>query len=106
MTKFEFEAIGTHWVIDIKEELSLEREALLLSIIKNRIDIFDKDYSRFREDSLVTKMSKESGEYKMPEDFNKMFSLYKKAYEITDGLVTPLIGQVLVDSGYDAEYSL
>lgn len=106
MTKFEFEGIGTHWVIDIKEEISLEREALLLSLIKDRIEIFDKDYSRFREDSLVTKMSKESGEYKMPEDFDVMFSLYEKACKVTGGLVTPLIGQVLVDSGYDAKYSL
>lgn len=104
--KFEFEAIGTGWQIDIKEDLSKVREVSLLEKIKSRVDIFDKDYSRFREDSLVTKMSKESGEYKMPEDFDKMFSLYKKAYEITEGLVTPLIGQVLVDSGYDAEYSL
>lgn len=106
MTQFRFDAIGTTWVVDIAKELSSTEEALLLEKIKNRIDVFDKNYSRFREDSLVTKISKEAGEYKMPEDADKMLSIYKKVYDVTEGLVTPLIGQVLVDAGYDAEYSL
>lgn len=106
MTNFEFEAIGTTWKIDITKELSLEEEALLLSKIKKRIDVFDKNYSRFRQDSLVTKISKESGDFTMPEDADKMICLYKKMYDVTSGLVTPLIGQVLVDTGYDANYSL
>lgn len=106
MIKFEFEAIGTHWQIDINEEISEEREVFLLNKIKERIDVFDKNYSRFREDSLVTKMSKKSGEFILPEDADKMISLYKKMYDTTGGLVTPLIGQVLVDAGYDAKYSL
>jgi len=106
MIKFEFEAIGTHWIIDISKELSSKEEALLLDKIKQRIDIFDKDYSRFRKDSLITQISQKSGEYKLPEDADKLLSIYKKVYDVTSGLVTPLIGQVLVDSGYDAEYSL
>lgn len=104
--KFEFEAIGTHWQIDINEEISEEKSRELLLKIKSRIDIFDKDYSRFRADSLVTKMSHNSGEFIFPTDADQMISLYKKVYNITDGLVTPLIGQVLSDAGYDAKYSL
>ncbi|TSC70449.1 MAG: thiamine biosynthesis lipoprotein [Parcubacteria group bacterium Gr01-1014_46] len=106
MTQFSFEAIGTTWIIDITKELSSAEEALLLEKIKNRIDIFDKTYSRFRGDSLVTKMSKEMGNFTLPGDADKMISLYKKMYDVTGGLVTPLIGQVLVDAGYDANYSL
>ncbi len=106
MTQFKFEAIGTTWVVDIAKELSSQEEALLLEKVKNRIDIFNKDYSRFRSDSLVTKISKEAGEYKMPEDAEKLLSVYKEIYDVTGGLVTPLIGQVLVDAGYDSGYSL
>ncbi|KND47677.1 MAG: thiamine biosynthesis lipoprotein [Parcubacteria bacterium C7867-006] len=106
MTKFEFEAIGTHWQIDIQNNLSKEREVVLLQKINDRIVKFDLDYSRFREDSLVTKMSKESGEFELSEDADLMMMLYKKMYDVTSGLVTPLIGQVLVDAGYDANYSL
>ncbi len=106
MTKYEFEAIGTHWTIDINKELSLDEETLLLRKIKGRIAEFDFAYSRFRDDSIVSKMSQVVGEYKLPADANEMISLYKKMYEVTGGLVTPLIGKVLVDAGYDAKYSL
>src|SRR5690348_10121080 len=101
MNTFEFEAIGTHWTIDIAKELSLEEKAFLLQKIMNRIEEFDKAYSRFRQDSLVMKMAREAGEYTLPEDADKMLALYRKMYDVTGGLVTPLIGQVLVDAGYD-----
>jgi thiamine biosynthesis lipoprotein len=104
--RFEFEAIGTHWIIDIHKELSSEEESSLLSKIQKRIDGFDRAYSRFRADSLVTQMSEIPGEYILPDDGDAMISLYKKMYDATGGLVTPLIGKVLVDAGYDAQYSL
>jgi thiamine biosynthesis lipoprotein len=106
MVKYEFEAIGTHWQIDIQDDLSNEREVVLLEKINDRITKFDMDYSRFRDDSLVTKMSREAGEFYLPDDADQMITLYKKMYDVTSGLVTPLIGQVLVDAGYDAKYSL
>lgn len=106
MTEFKFDAIGTSWKIDINKELSSTEEGSLLKNIKDRIDIFDKDYSRFRSDSLVTFMSKNSGNHVLPADADKMISLYKKMFDITSGLVTPLIGQTLVDAGYDDKYSL
>ncbi len=106
MTKFQFQAIGTSWVIDIEDSLSMESESSVLKEIQERISIFDKDYSRFREDSLVTRMSVSAGDFVLPEDADLMISTYKRMYDATSGLVTPLIGQVLVDAGYDAHYSL
>ena len=105
-SKLEFKAIGTSWEIDIYDSLESKDEAVLLQKIMVRIAEFDLAYSRFREDSLVTKMSQEEGEYTLPDDADKMISLYRRVYEATNGLVTPLIGQVLVDAGYDANYSL
>lgn len=106
MVKYTFEAIGTHWEIDINDEISKSLEISLYKKIQNRIEIFDKNYSRFRHDSLITKIAKESGRYRMPDDFEKMISMYKKAYVLTNGIVTPLIGDVLVSLGYDENYSL
>ena len=101
-----FDAIGTKWVIDIYKNLREDEEVFILSKIKDRIDEFDKVYSRFREDSLVTLMSQNEGIYTLPQDGLILMSLYKHFYDITNGLVTPLIGQALVDAGYDATYSL
>src|SRR6185369_17123131 len=101
-----FQAIGTGWVIDIYDEISTELEKDILVQIMERIGDFDKTYSRFRQDSLVTEMSRRAGEYVLPADSEEMLSHYRKFFDVTEGAVTPLIGQVLVDAGYDAEYSL
>lgn len=105
-SQFVFDAIGTHWIIDIYPELTKSREETLLDQIIKRIQIFDKNYSRFRDDSLITEISKAPGRYTLPEDALLMFDIYRRLYEVTGGLVTPLIGQVLADAGYDADYSL
>jgi thiamine biosynthesis lipoprotein len=106
MAQFKFDAIGTSWQIDVYQELSKSDEDLLFSCIKERIDIFDKNYSRFRLDSLVMLMSQKEGDYNMPEDSIELFNIYHDIYIRTNGLVTPLIGNLISDAGYDARYSL
>ncbi len=107
MAQFNFEAIGTKWQIDIYEkDLSSQTEKDLFRKVMERIDVFDKAYSRFRTDSLVTKMSKESGTFILPHDAEPMMALYHDLYLRTDGLFTPLVGNLLSDAGYDAQYSL
>ncbi|MEI6659960.1 MAG: FAD:protein FMN transferase [bacterium] len=104
--QYKFEAIGTGWTIDIDEPISEDKESSLLKLIRSRIDIFDKDYSRFRDDSLVTEISHHAGTYTMPEDFKPMIDLYRGMYNATSGLMTPLIGRLISDAGYDKDYSL
>ncbi len=99
---FSFEAIGTHWQIDIA---GAPVSAYVQAKILRRIDEFDKTYSRFRDDSMVMAMSRNAGEYTLPDDAQKLLSLYKKLYDITNGLFTPLIGNALSDAGYDSSYS-
>jgi thiamine biosynthesis lipoprotein len=100
--KFSFEAIGTIWEIEL---FDCKKTNKILSAVKKCIDEFDKNYSRFRHDSMVTKMSQKAGEYALPNDAKPMLDLYYELYKVTDGLMTPLIGQTLSDAGYDADYS-
>ncbi len=51
-------------------------------------------------------MSRTAGAYILTPDAQTMFDLYRDLYEQTHGLMTPLVGQMLVDAGYDAQYSL
>ncbi len=106
MTQLNFEAIGTIWQIDILEDTSKEQEEILSSVIQDRIESFDKTYSRFRADSVVTTMSKEAGSFMLPDDAQLLLKVYYDLYKKTDGLFTPLIGNVISDAGYDATYSL
>lgn len=102
-----FEAIGTHWVLDIYNELSSTSQAELLKKIHQRIDEFDKNYSRFRSDSLVTQMAKSGrGVFVLPDDAKPLFDLYQKLYGLTNGQFTMLIGATLEQAGYDSSYSL
>lgn len=104
--KFIFEGIGTHWQVDISDEISEAEKQILLHTIKERVAIYDRDYSRFRGDSLVTEMSKAAGEYILPADAKPLFDTYQKFYHLTNEAVTPLIGSVMEEAGYDAIYSL
>jgi FAD:protein FMN transferase len=101
---FTFEAIGTFWTIDV-EAAPAVIEPLRAAILE-RIESFDKTYSRFRDDSLVTQMSRQAGTYSLPPDAPPLLRAYREFYEVTGGAVTPLIGDVLVATGYDARYSL
>ncbi len=103
---FKFEAIGTHWKINIFDSAPQVEFSALLEKIQKRIEIFDKNYSRFRVDSLVTEMSQNAGTYTLPNDAKPIMDIYKKMYDLTGGMMTPLIGSLMVEAGYDAEYSL
>ena len=99
---FAFAALGTEWVIESPQALT---GTLRRSIIA-RLEFYDKTYSRFRGDSIVSRMAKSTGAYTFPEDFSAMFSFYQVMYDLTDRQVTPLIGRALEQAGYDKEYSL
>jgi thiamine biosynthesis lipoprotein len=102
----EFGAIGTHWKIVLHDKISDSAESDILKCIIERIAEYEKNYSRFLPDSLLGEMAKRAGEYALPDDAKLLFDVYEKVYRLTNGLVTPLIGGVLSDAGYDADYSL
>lgn len=103
--EWQFEAIGTQWWIGVFEPVGVEKLKTLQRLVAKRIEEFDKTYSRFRDDSLVARIAEQAGEYRLPPDSKKLFELYRQLYDATDGVVTPLIGDMLVAAGYDASYS-
>ncbi len=106
MLKRSFEAIGTHWEIEIETKLNQLESEKLHQEIAELIEDFDQAYSRFRPDSLVTAMAKQAGKYTLRKDFLPLLQLYQQLYQLSSGLFTPLVGQLLAEAGYDANYSL
>lgn len=102
--EWTFSALGTQWWIGVYEPLRANILIHLKKIIAERIELFDRTYSRFRPDSLVARIANKAGTYRMPPDGARLFAFYRRLYKLSNGLVTPLIGQVLVDAGYDAHY--
>lgn len=106
MHQYAFETIGTHFEITIwdeREYLELQR---LFAVCKEKCEVFDALYSRFRSDSLVTRLYGQTGEMIVPEELVDILRLYERLTIATNGSITPTIGVALEDSGYDANYSL
>lgn len=100
--RWQFEAIGTHWTIDTATPL----EPPVRSIVAGVIERFDREWSRFRADSVVTQLARAGGTVPAPRDAAAMLEVYAAASSATGGAVNPLVGAALARRGYDATYSL
>ncbi|MBP2265277.1 thiamine biosynthesis lipoprotein [Pseudarthrobacter sp. PvP004] len=99
---FSFEGIGTQWEISTPDSLvpAVRREVL------ETVAAYDKTWSRFRPDSLVSGLSRGPGIITLPEHAVALQKLYSVLYRLSDGAMTPLIGSSLERLGYDAGYAL
>jgi len=99
---WRFNAIGTAWCIETQAEVPPpvgERVAALIAA-------FDRDWSRFRDDSMVLALALRGGERPAPPDAQAMLDLYAEVSDATSGAVNPLVGGSLERLGYDRTYSL
>ncbi|MGA8988470.1 FAD:protein FMN transferase [Aeromicrobium sp.] len=102
MEEWRFDAIGTAWQIDTRDPVGPDVRERVLA----RIDAFDRVWSRFRADSVVTAIAARAGEWNLPGEAGILFGFYDELHAATAGAVNPLIGRRLADLGYDATYSL
>lgn len=98
---WSFDALGTQWTIETRDELTAGAK----DAVTQRLEEYDLAYSRFRDDSLVSELAV-PGTYRFPDDFKKLFEIYQTCFQLTGGQMTPLIGSMLEDAGYDKDYSL
>lgn len=102
MHTWRFDAIGTVWRVESEGVLSPE----LQSAVTDRIESFDREWSRFRADSLVSRLAVNAGPVQIPADAAEMLELYRQISDASDAAINPLVGESLAALGYDAEYSL
>jgi FAD:protein FMN transferase len=104
MFGFAFDAIGTSWEIETSVPLEMPTRQRIL----DRVERFDATYSRFRLDSLVSRIASSpvGGRFTFPEDATALFDLYNRLHACTQGAVDPLVGRDLELLGYDRTYSL
>jgi thiamine biosynthesis lipoprotein len=100
--RHSFEAIGTAW--SIESGRVLENHVLLE--IEELIETFDRTWSRFRDDSLISAIARAGGEYRLPAEATPLFELYRTLYRLSHGAITPLVGKTLEALGYDKHYTL
>ena len=104
--EFSFESMGTTLSIKIWDELPrLIQEKIKLEVLDFTF-WFDENFSRFKENNLISEIAKKSGRFSVPKEFTELLETYKTFFELTNGIVNPLIGNTISDLGYDAKYSL
>ena len=98
---WEFDAIGTAWRIETARPLDADARSTVARII----DDFDREWSRFRSDSVVTGLAAASGVVPAPPDAADMLDAFVELDRATRGAVNPLVGDALSARGYDAAYA-
>ena len=102
-TAWTFEAIGTTWAIETARPLTPATRDAVTAVVEG----FDREWSRFREDSLVTALAEgRTASIDAPADTEAMLSLYDEVDRATHGAVNPLVGESLARLGYDARLTL
>jgi thiamine biosynthesis lipoprotein len=100
--EWDFPALGTAWDITLPQAVP----AALKTAVRGELDRIDRTWSRFRTDSMVASMAREAGTYPVDPSDQPLLDLHRTLYDLTGGMVTPMVGQTLADAGYDADYSL
>lgn len=101
-TSWSFEAIGTAWQVDSASAIVAQDRAAVAACI----DDYDRTWSRFREDSVISRVARDGGTWTLGPEAAPLLDLYGVLHDLTDGAVNPLVGRALSDLGYDAGYSL
>ncbi|WP_236968832.1 FAD:protein FMN transferase [Microbacterium aurantiacum] len=99
---WRFDAIGTRWQIETPQPLS----GALRTRVEEMMDAFDRTWSRFRSDSLVSALAATGGSAPAPADAAPMLALYEELSHATAGAVNPLVAASLSALGYDPAYRL
>lgn len=100
---YAFDAIGTSWSIDTVRALTGSEKQR----IAEAIDQFDRTYSRFRDDSLVSQARREAPcTIDFPSSVVPLYDIYVQLHELSTGRINPLVGESLERLGYDKQYSL
>jgi FAD:protein FMN transferase len=103
--QFTFEAIGTHFWIEIFDEVSDEELKATKSRLELLSSVFNKQYSRFREDSWISILNRERIFKDPSQEYRAILALGKELYLESEGAFNILIGHILEASGYDTSYS-
>jgi thiamine biosynthesis lipoprotein len=102
---FTFEAIGTHWWIEIFDDISDEE----LKATKGRLELlcsqFNQAYSRFRPDSYISILNERRVLENPPAELVKLLTYGKQLYLRSETTFNFLTGHILEARGYDASYS-
>lgn len=106
MQNYSFEAMGTLMSITIWDDMSVESFAEIANSIEKSAKQFESTYSRFLPSTELVQFTERAGVFEVSADLVAMLRVYELLFEVSDYKVTPLVGGLLEDIGYDKSTSL
>lgn len=96
-----FKGLGTYWECEILDHnLTYEKYKIIQTQILDRLDAFSSQYSRFNQDSLVSRLNQDYKIVDPPREMVKMFQFAQMAYKASEGIFDVTVGGILVGYGY------
>lgn len=100
-----FPALGTLFWIEVFEDLPDEKISEISEMIIKEILEFENLYSRFKPDSLVSKLNTKGNLANPPLELLTMLSYSMEINQLTGGVFNVCLGDILENLGYDGELS-
>jgi len=97
----EYEAIGTHWWISVKDEISQEKWDSLSSQIRSIMLEFDNNYSRFKSASYIGILNEKKVLTNFPSVLFGMMNFAEQVRNVSQGYFDIAVGTHLENLGYD-----
>ena len=100
-----FEALGTKWWIEVFDEIDDKTLEDAFGILERFAREFEDNYSRFKADSLISKLNRERILEAPSEEFRALLVFGKELYLRTNTHFNFLTGHIQEARGYDSQYS-
>jgi thiamine biosynthesis lipoprotein len=91
--------------IQERTEVDLKDFEKVKNLVLKEIEIFEKTYSRFLENSQISTLNSQRYLQNPTQELLYLIQIGLYFYHKTDGYFNPILGGVLEDLGYDKDYS-
>jgi thiamine biosynthesis lipoprotein len=98
-------ALGTFWWFEFFDEISNDLALELKQSIVQEMESFEADFSRFRADSMLSKLNRERILENPSPEFIELLQIAQEFYQATNGYFNSSLGHILENRGYDSSYS-
>jgi thiamine biosynthesis lipoprotein len=103
LQKLEFHAMGCEMLVVLDHPTPVKE----LAWVPGWFEHWESLFSRFRLDSELTRVNNSTGvPTQVSSEFAEVFELARVAERQSDGLVTPVLLDALIDAGYDRSFEL
>lgn len=105
MNTHTFKALGTHWWVEIFDEVSPETIKAAFGNLEQVTREFEARYSRFKSDSLISKLNHDRKLENPDEAFRTLLAYGKQLYLRSNTHFNLLTGHIQERRGYNAGYT-